>query len=423
MKYFIFINSVLIILGLSNLNCFKREHKNPIDPNTPDEIIDTHISILSFDKRVELEWGKPDMQNLTAFRLYRKAEYDSGFILVDELSPAQHHYSDTTVTYNTRYSYNLTLIGGANESNPSKTVSIIPGPGYNWILDRGGYQLIKTTYDAEHVIKIYDRDWPPSDMAIDPESGIVVIVHAIGSLIEKLDTKNNVRLEAYNDATRPYAVVYDSTGQCFWMVDTTGSLIKTGLNESGFQIIDSTLKKPVWLSVAENSGMIHVVDRGNNSIIQYNRDGEITDKISIINDKRLMGPEKYLIDERYNRIWLVDHTNQKDILYSKYIDDFLYSKIDSFENIGDICLSPKDESLYTVNMNEQNSQVMQLFPSGNRQLVVGNLYYPFSIAVSPYDESILIADTYNSQVKHYDYEQKIIGTLQNLVSPLKVFIE
>jgi hypothetical protein len=414
---------LLLLLMVVSSSCFKREHKNPIDPETPGEEIDINFSALSFDKRVELQWSMPDLQNLSAFRLYRRTDENAGFILLNELPPSQLAYSDTTVSYNSKYSYHITLLGGTSESNPSKTVTITPGPGYNWILDRWDYQLLKTTYDVEHIIKRYNLDWPPSDFAIAPDTGIAVIVYVLGSLVEKIDTKNNVRIEAIYELKRPHAVVYDSTGRCFWIVDSTGSLVKTGLDASSFQRIDSTLQKPVWLSVTEGAGVVNVVDAGSKTIVRYNREGDIIEKITHINGERLSGPEKYLVDELRERIWLVDGNNQKEYLYSKNYNDILFTKIDSLQNIGALCLSPVDGSIYIVDLNEQNSQIMQLSPYGNRQLVVTNLNFPLSVEVNHYDESILIADTYNSQVKHYDNEKKNIGTIKTLNYPLKVIVE
>lgn len=403
--------------------CFKREHNNVFDPETTIKQLNLYVSVISFEKRVELNWGIPDQQHFDAFRVYRKGEGESEFTLLAELPATRLYYNDTTAIYNSTYYYYLTIKSGINESKPSETVSITPGPGYNWILDRWGYQLIQTTYDTKHLIKQYNLDWPPSDFALARDKNIIIITYVLGSLIEKIDTKNNLRIEAYYDAPRPDAVVYDSTGQTFWIADTTGSIIKTGVDASGFQMIDNTLSKPLWLSVAENSGIVSVVDIKKKMIIQYNRNGERIGEISRVNSKPLSGPEKFIIDERYGRIWLVDGDSTRDVLYSKHTEESQYIKIDSLDNIGDICLSPNDDSIYLVHLDGNFSQVLQLFPSGKRQVVVDNLYYPLSIAINSYDNSLCIADTYNSQVKHYDNEQNIIGILSNLVFPLKVIIE
>jgi hypothetical protein len=420
LRWFYILFFILLFLIPS---CFEREHKNPIDPETPDKEIDINLSILSFDKRIELAWCKPDLINLSAIRLYRQAGQEADFILLTQLAPTQLMYSDTTANYYIKYSYYLTLVGGTNESNPSKIVSITPGPGYNWILDRWDYQLIKTTYDTEHMLKIYNLDWPPSDFAIAREAGVAVIVYVLGNLVEKYDTKQNIRLEATYEIPRPYNVIYDAPGRSFWITDSTGSLYKTGIDASGFTKIDSTLMKPLWLSVFENAGIINVIDAGSQKIMQYDRSGAFVGEITHINNKRLKGPEKYLCDEEEQRIWLVDGDNHKEYLYTKHLNDAFFAVIDSFENIGDMRLSSIDESIYLIELNGQNSQIMQLYPSTNRHFLIGNLNYPLGIAVNPYDESLLVAETYNSRVKHYNFQQNIIGILTGLNFPFKVTIE
>ena len=52
---------------------------------------------------------------------------------------------------------------------------------------------------------------------------------------------------------------------------------------------------------------------------------------------------------------------------------------------------------------------MKLYANGIRQTLINDLYYPLDLVINNYDETILIADSYDSSVLHYDQNNILLG--------------
>ncbi|MEE9117452.1 MAG: hypothetical protein V3U02_02500, partial [Calditrichia bacterium] len=112
-----------------------------------------------------------------------------------------------------------------------------------------------------------------------------------------------------------------------------------------------------------------------------------------------------------------------DYIYTKSSEDEEYFLADSVINAGDIEVSPSSEQAWYVSFNRDSSIVLQLSAEGTRQLELSYFYNPYDIHVNPYDGSLLVVDSWNGRVLHYDDSNRLIGKMVNLSFPVKVMVQ
>ncbi len=420
------LNKLIVLCGLIFiLSCSERDKGNPFDVSGD---ISLSLDITSADKRVELTWSSPQVDGYSGFNIYRMAEgYDDSFKRIAmNLSPGTRKYIDDDIQYERTYIYNITISGLDIESSPSENVSISPGPGFIWIVDKWGFQIVKTTYDLQNQIVSYDTDWPPTNMALSKELGVGLVLYLSSNTIEKINL-NGERVGRYNQIKYPMDIVYDQVNSLFWIVDSSGTLYSFDTRIDQISEISQSLSKPTTLSLAADRKLICVTDRGKNEIVQFNQQGNIVQTISSINEKKLSDPIRFVIDEVNNKTWLVDRQNEFDYIYIKGAGENEYTLLDSVhyrsELHGDLELNMQEDASWLISYNGQNSAVVQLSATGSRQLELSGYYNPYDIQINPYDETLLVADSGHSIVLHYNRDNNLIGQSKNLQFPVKVLVE
>jgi hypothetical protein len=415
------IKKSLLILVLLILACAERSRDNPFDP-TGD--IKLNLQVLSFDKKVELSWQNPSVEGYTGFNIYRKAEgLDNSFKkIASGIAASQRFYQDRDITYGYTYSYYLTITGVDIESKPTEQVSILPGPGLNWIADKWGYQIVKTTYDLMHPIFFYQTNWPPTNLAISAELNHVLILYLDTGMMEKI-TLNGEYLQAYSDIGYPYDIAYEPQESLFWIIDSSGALYTLDTRTDQFKTITTGLSKPTAISIAPLSDLISVVDRLQRKIFQFRHDGSLYQTISRTNGKWLSGPTRYEIDEVHDREWLIDRNEEIDYIYTKSRQAENFNLIDSVYFSGDLAINALDGTCWYLSYNAQNSAVLQLSPDGTRQSEIDGFYNPYDIQTNPYDGTLIVVDSGRHRVIHYDETPAVLGLADFFNFPVKIRIE
>jgi len=416
MKQFIFPFCLLILVS-----CSERDKNNPFDSGGDAPV---GLSARSISKSVELSWNRPDLLDYTGFNIYRKKEsVEQYFTKIGELLPVRLTYTDTSVEYGNTYSYFIKVASGYLESRPSETVSVTPGPGYNWIVDETSFQIRKTSYDLSYTFLIYDT-YPgmPTDMAVSNELETGVILYNRSGVIQEIDFSANLKNQ-YEAIKSPYAVAYDNIGSLFWIVDSSGILYTLDSQTNKISLVSIAFTKPISIHIAPEKNLISVVDAGAKKILQYNRSGRLLNTISTINNKPLEGPYRYVIDEKHDRSWLVDGNSAIDYIYTKSSEDEDFFLADSASNAGDIEVCLSSEQAWYVSFRGDRSIVLQLSAEGTRQLELSYFFNPFDLHVNPYDGSLIVVDSWFGRVLHYDNSNKLIGEMRNLVFPVKVVVQ
>ncbi len=411
------------LLVVFSLFCSERKKDNPFDPAGKEPV---KLSILSFDMRVELSWDNPDISDYKGFNIYRQEEGvdDSFKKIAENILPDTRQFNDN-VDYEKTYRYFITVRGTDIESQPSGTVSITPGPGLNWIVDKWGYQILKTTYDVEHTILTYETNWPPTDMALSKDIGTAVILYQGSGTVEEIDLSGGFK-NRYNQIKYPTAVVFEPVDSKFWIADSSGYLYRLDTQSDEVRVIYSSLSRPVALHCAPAKNLISVVDIESKEIIHFNRSGQRLNSIRFINGKRLEGPSRFIIDEVNDRYWLIDGNENVDYIYTRRLQDNTYSLIDSLEDAGDLEIGLIDETAWIGSIDIPNSLVLQLSPEGTRQLQLSGFYYAYDLQINPHDGTLLVVDLRNTEkdrVMHYNRSHEVIGSSNIYNTPVRVLVE
>ncbi len=205
---------MICVLSCLSWSCAERDKQNPFDPNGQ---LNLNLNVTSSEQGVELSWDQPNLEGYSGFRIHRRwEEVDSTFKIIEaNLPPGSRQYIDKNASYLERYSYYLTVVSEGLESKPSNTVSIVPGPGDVWIVDKWGYQLVHTTYDVEHVVANYYTNWPPTDLAIATDLQKGLIIYNNYGIIEGFDMLSLQSLAQITTITHPLKVLYDQEVSLF----------------------------------------------------------------------------------------------------------------------------------------------------------------------------------------------------------------
>jgi hypothetical protein len=384
------------------------------------------LSLLPVDNCNRLSWDTPLFNDYTGFNIYRQMETDTIYQLLRSLTRENLTYDDSSITYGMEHNYYFTIVGEYSESKPSAIQSTIPGRGYNWIIDKWGYQIFKTSYDTRYIILRNNKALPPQDMAIAKEYNLALIIYNYDNLVEIIDLTTGALINQQFTILTPYKACYDSTDNYFWVIDSSGPMYKINAVTFQLQLIDNNMINPIEMTISEQSGLINVVDFKAKMILRYNRQGIIIEVIDTINNFPLQGPKKFVYDERRERYWFLDSNNQKDYIYTKLSSETTFQCIDSLNIIGDFELHPAEDAILLISLSPDSknySSIMQLYANGDRQTIISNLIYPLDISINKYDESILIADSYYGRILHYDREYKLLGFSDTYNFPIKVLIE
>jgi len=250
-----FIFYIIPVLGVTGIfiSCSERPKDNPFDPSGHEPV---SLSVLSFNQSIRLSWGDPDLAYFTGFNIYRKAEgIDKSYTRIAEnMLQTRRDFTDYQIQYHTTYSYYITVNGTDMESQPSQTVSITPGPGYNWIVDTENFEIIKTTYDTEHIISTYSTSWPPTDIAVSSAADAVIVLYLRYGIVEKLDLTGNF-VAGYEQIAYPGAIAYEPVDSLFWIADTSGILYTLHPRKDEINIVSYSLSQPVYIDVAQQKDL------------------------------------------------------------------------------------------------------------------------------------------------------------------------
>ena len=415
------IKKLLLISVLFFISCSDRAKNNPFDP-TGD--ININLKALAFDNRVELNWQKPAVDGYTGFNVYRKIlDLDNSFQrIASELPASQTYYQDRNLTFGHMYVYYLTITGIDVESKPSNRETIYPGPGLNWIVDRWGYQVVKTTYDLAHPIFYYNTNWPPSNLAVSTDLNESLILYLDAGRIEKIRIDGEY-IQAYTDIRYPYDIAYDPHAQLFWIIDSSGALYTLDTQTDQINTVSTSLAHPISISIAPDNDLISIADPRLRSVLQYNRNGSLVKSITKTDGKFLIRPIRYEIDETHQREWLVDSDQEIDYIYTKTLGSENFTLADSAYAVRDLVVDPSDETCWYISFTIGNSSAVQLSPDGTRQSELDGFNNPLDLQINPYDGTLLVVESSNYRVLHYDHSLSLLGELNIFNFPVKVRIE
>ena len=407
----------------------ERSRDNPLDPKAKDDP-GLNLSVLSYNDRVELSWNEINLTDFIGFNVYRKTHPDSGFILIDSgLQLGSTKYIDRNIRYQIDHSYYLTIQGVSSESSPSNKLSITPGQGYNLIVDKWGYQIYKTTYDNKYSMKRFYTDWSPQDIAIDPERKVALITQPAGRRMNLIETEDATHITtiSYNDYSfvdNPYLVEYDARNRMFWVSDSGGFVYRVSSFDYSVNSITSEIVKPDEIFVNQNDRFVYIIDDLSTYIYRFNFDGNYISRIQSIGEYSFINPKKIVFDAIDNQYWLIDKSNDQYFLFSGNINNAQITAVDTFEYVFDIHLNPINQNAWISVVEDGISKILQLSKAGIRHSNELKGYYsPRHVTHNPYDGTLLVTDSGNSRIIHYNEDFDKLGIFTNLNFPIRLEVE
>jgi len=308
-KYLFYFFLVIILCS-----CSERKKANPLDPGA-NGTSTISLGVLAYNNRIELWWNRPGLNEFVGYNLYRQDHTDSSFKkIADSILPNRLTFIDYYISAGNKYSYYITIQGEGFESSPLSIVTTTPGPGFIWIVDKYGYQVIKTTYDAQFKLFHYYTDWIPSDIAIDGQNNKALITQPAGKEFVIINSATGGEIASFSNSDEtfiehPYRVEYEPATEYFWISDSAGFVYRISSRNHSIELIDSFIRKPSDITIEHNNEIVNIIDLHSKSIWRYSFDGTLIDRISNIGGYNIIAPIKFIVDSTQSNIFFYDFPN------------------------------------------------------------------------------------------------------------------
>jgi len=413
----IFTGSILL------LTCSNRDRDNIFDPRNSNSTIDLDLRIISQDSLINLYWIEPS-ENYSGIKLFRKQHDESGYSLLGTLAENTTSYQDIISAYNEEVSYYLKAVGDGIESDSTKPVSIVPGPGTIWVVDPYFWEISRFNYDLSSNRFRILTSFSPENIAFANDDGLLLVTSPAFSYYEILRADNGIPVAESFGIRKPFDAIYDPQAGQFWLVDSTGGLYSID-KEGTATLVNDKFDQPAQIDLFENK--LYILDKKANKIFIYNNLSSLIDSISITEDNSPFASLKlFRIDKQQRNLYILDSPQGHGTLYKYEIESANISEIysDSLMYLFDV--NPLDETIWIVRDNKVNSEIMQLSSSGNRLHSLSEFIKPTDIRINPFNGNVVVADPFLDDEKaklfHYRSDLTLIGSYIRVV-PFKVYIE
>lgn len=414
---------ILTLTFLFSLNsCSERERSNLFDPNGDSNSPEINFRLTSGDSIITLKWTQPSFSDYSGFNLYRKLEGETNFSLLTFLSKNQDEYNDYIQNYDISYKYYLTIVGQDNESSPTKTVQIVPGPDTFWVLDRWGFYILHLTYDLGHILLQYYGAWMPENLSFDLINKRALATYPVYHYIEIFNIETGEITTGISSIRYPYDCAFEPQSKNFWVTDSSGFVYTVNSLSGAENEISASVKKPVQIKYSPKE-CFYILDAGLKKILVFDLQGELTGTIGQIGTYTLEDPEIIEVSSDGNELYIVDQSQSDEILYRYFPSGGAAEKLCTEENITAVRLNPADNSIWISAYNGSSSNILQLSYQGIRLNSLEGFSYISDFQINPDNGNLIIADSEKGVVTHIRSDSSIVGTFSKAVYPSKVYIQ
>lgn len=427
MRYFsiIFRNISFFILLASFLmtSCTERDHANIFDPAYDRDSLDMTFYISGSDSVITLEWIPPLSLKFPGYNLYRRIEGQPSFRKIAELPADRKQYDDDAFQFDLRHEYYMTLQGEDSESPPTATISTVPGAQRFWISDRFGLIIYQLTYDLQHEILRKFTLWLPENICFNADAKQALVTYPQFHIIELFNTANSATLLESDKIEYPFDCAYDPASGKYWITDSTGILYRLNPVSDQAEVISSDLIKPLKIVTSSNNNYF-ILDRGLKEVLVFQNSGAFSESIVLSGRFKLNDPENIEIDKKGRYLYIIDNTNDKDILYRYNLFNEETDSLYEAKDIGVIRLNDSDQTIWlSLNNNGSNSSIVQLSHQGLRLNLLEDFGLISDFHVIPDNGNIIIAEGNNRIVKHIRADSEVIGTFKEAIFPHRIYVE
>ena len=374
--------------------CAERKRLNPLDPqNKETEGKPQGLRVYSELNQVFLSWKPVDVKNILGYRVYRKAAFEDDFQPIYVTPQDSSEYVDKNVQYEIRYTYRITVLGEDFESNPSDTVSIIPGPTSIWFTDLYGRNLIRLTHDCRHEIERIPVDGYPWALAIEKSYQQLWYTDVLFNRVLRVNLNTRQQFIVTNlNYSDPVDVEIDHQHGRVWVADEdSGKVIvfrDDGLKLSeiaGFQRISD-------IDICDTDGYCWVVDSRTKKVTQIRSDYRIG-----IDLKDLESPTRIAIDQTTCELWVIDKGSIKKL---NRLGKKILTINSGFNYPWNLAVDAETGNCWVLDWGDQssNSRLICFASDGSRLVEVAGFSYPETIIINPYDHGCIVADSGSGKI-------------------------
>lgn len=401
--------------------CADRDRINPVDPVNPDTMgRPTGVSVISIQDTVKLSWDIIELKDLIGYQIYRKTSLESDFTPVILVPATVSSYSDTSVEFDVEYSYQVSAVGSTYESLPSHTVTITPGPTFNWVSDNANGQLVKLTHDAQHELLRTVRFQNILDIETNPITGDVWVIDRISLLfaeLKRVSPEGNLRLPILQFTSPLDAALEIRTG-ALWIADSTDNIV-IKLDSAGTQLFTiAELLNPIAVSVDQRTGDCWVADNHANRIFKIKSDGtEI-----LASPVNLNAVQSISVNSSNGDVWVADSTRIVKIDENGNLN---LEPNQRFDFAFKIDVNGKTGEFWVLNLLFQfdQSTVSKFSPEGQKFFEISGFTVPEDLSINLFDNSCLVADTQNDRIVRISSGGDIVGILNSIGFPRAVSVQ
>lgn len=397
--------------------CTDRDRDNPLDPKNPNTSgRPTGFTVYSIEDTIYLRWDAIALNDLMGYQIYRKMSGESEFSRYTLVAPETNSFKDSNVQYNQSYDYRLTALGPDFESVATETVEIQPGPTINWVISHDSGQLAKLTHDAQHQILRTAGFYSLVDVEPNSVTGEVWVLERYTRFVgNALRVSPLGRIQQPTvPFTGPVDVAIDLSSNSIWIADQEGRFVAKLDSIGGRQFTNREFLSPVALDVDQRNGTCWVADRKLRRIARVNKEGSPTDFSAI----EFVAVQSVTVNSVDGSVWVADSTrvikvNENGGRELELDHEFQHAyKIAVNENTGDIWVVDRGPST-----------LLKFSNNGAQSFEMSGFSEPHDLAVNPFDQSCLVADTENARLVKVSASGEIVSEFTNINSPYALGIQ
>jgi len=412
--------AIFLILSVQIFHyCADRKRSNPLDPKNQDTAGRLqNLRVYSESDRVYLSWKPVALENLRGYRIYRKTGDAKTYSAIQDIPADSSTFVDNNVTYNTRYTYQLTILGEDFETEPSDSVSIIPGPTAIWVGDVYDRQVFKLSHDCAHEIFHIPVNGYPWALALEKNQNRLWLTDVLFNEIVRINLADQEQVAIdrfyYGD---PVAIKIDEKNGLVWVADEDSGVVHvyytSGLKQKeipGFQRISD-------IGCFFADGNCWVVDSGQKKLFAIRKNFYVSEA-----QLNLQAPFRLAVNQSSGELWLIDNGK---VLKINALGKLLFEANYQFNDPYAVAVDSDNGRCWVLDWlnGANNSKVICLSPDGEKMWEKSGFSYPENIIVNPDDHGCVIADTGNGRVVKLTKDGEIFGEMNGFFFPYGLVIE
>ena len=284
----------------------------------------------------------------------------------------------------------------------------------------------------------------PSDVAISSDGKLIYIADTYNGRIQVFDgSKYNYKyMIDKGNYNKPRSVAVSTKLNQVYVADTNNRVVKIYQDRiSGkkpIYTLGNKLLKPWGVAFSEANNCIYIADSDNNCVQVYN--GNTYEHIATLgeagnsgnNNNKFKYPAKVAISTSDKRIYVADPLNHRIQVFNGNTTEYNFigtlgktgqdgNDYDHFKFPYGVSVSPFDNLVYVADTYNHRIQVFDgttlkyISTLGSYGKNNTQFHYPYSVTVSPFDNRIYVADTDNHRIQIF--EKKIKPSTESNIPP------